>query len=162
MPPQSRRYLAMLLLAMTCMQRSLAGQAQSPAQPTPPLPSSGSSQEAQSLSELRNTVINLLQGLVERGILTREQAQAMVKAAQEKAAADTAAGARQEQAETAAGAVRVPYVPQVVKEEISKQVAAQVTPEVTQQVVQQARTERWGVPAALPDWVQRLTFSGDV
>ena len=162
MPPQSRRYLAMLLLAMTCMQRPLAGQAQSPAQPTPSLPSSGSSPEAQSVSELRNTVINLLQGLVERGILTREQAQAMVRAAQEKAAADSAAAARQEQAETAAGAVRVPYVPQVVKEEISKQVAAQVTPQVTQQVVQQARTERWGVPAALPDWVQRLTFSGDV
>jgi hypothetical protein len=161
MPPHSRRHLATLLLALSLVQRVSAEQAQSPP-PVPAAPSPNSSGETQSLNELRNTVINLLQGLVERGVLTKDQAQAMVKAAQQKAATDAAAAAQQEQAETGAGAVRVPYVPQVVKEEISKEVAAEVTPEVTKQVVQQARTERWGVPAALPDWVQRLTFSGDM
>src|SRR6516225_701301 len=41
--------------------------------------------ETQSLNELRNTVINLLQALVQRGVITKEQAEAMVKAAEDKA-----------------------------------------------------------------------------
>src|ERR1700693_3780811 len=74
--------------------------------------------ERQSLEELRNTVINLLQGLVDQGVITREKAEQMVKSAQEKAAADAAATAKSNE-----GAVRVPYVPQIVKDEIAKQVA---------------------------------------
>jgi hypothetical protein len=116
--------------------------------------------EQRNLEELRNTIVNLLQTLVQRGVLTREQAEAMVKSAQEKASADAAAAARQEKAEE--NAVRVPYVPEVVKEDIAKQVAAEVTPVVTEKVVSQAKTEGWGVPAALPDWIQRVTWGGDV
>src|SRR5579883_2099989 len=73
--------------------------------------------ERQSLEELRNTVVNLLQALVDQGVITREKAQQMVKAAQDKAAADAAAVAKADE-----GAVRVPYVPQIVKDEIAKQV----------------------------------------
>jgi hypothetical protein len=47
----------------------------------------------QSVEEVRNTVINLLKALVDKGLLTREQAELMVKQAQDKAAADTAASA---------------------------------------------------------------------
>src|SRR5215470_15610341 len=94
--------------------------------------------EARNLNELRNTVVNLLQALVERGIVTREQAEAMVNAAQKKAADEAAAAQAQEQAE--AGAVRVPYVPEIVKEEIRKQVVAELTPEVTKNVVEQAQS----------------------
>ena len=74
--------------------------------------------ERQSLEELRNTVVNLLQALVDQGVISREKAQQMVKAAQDKAAADAAAVAKSDE-----GAVRVPYVPQIVKDEIAKQVA---------------------------------------
>src|SRR5580700_4617674 len=42
--------------------------------------------ERQSLEELRNTVVNLLQALVDQGVISREKAQQMVKAAQDKAA----------------------------------------------------------------------------
>ncbi len=119
-----------------------------------------SSAEARNLSELRNTVVNLLQALVERGIVTREQAESMVAAAQKKAADEAAAAQAQEQAE--AGAVRVPYVPEIVKDEIRKEVAADLAPQVTKEVIEQAHSEQWGVPGALPDWVQRLQFSGDV
>ena len=77
------------------------------------------SPEERNLNELRNTVVNLLQTLVERGVVTREQAEQMVKTAQDKAAAEAAATATQEAAE--AGAVRVPYVPEIVKDEIRKQ-----------------------------------------
>jgi hypothetical protein len=118
------------------------------------------SQEERSLDELRNTVVNLLQTLVQRGVLTREQAEAMVKSAQEKTAAEAAASVQQEKAD--AGAVRVPYVPEVVKEQISQQVAAQVTPEVAKEVIAQAKTEKWGVPGALPDWLSRISWSGDI
>lgn len=122
------------------------------------------SQEERNLNELRNTVVNLLQGLVQKGVLTREQAEAMVKAAQDKAAADAAvaAAAAQKQEKEEANAVRVPYVPQIVKDEISKEVAQQLAPEVTKQVISEAKSQGWGIPGALPDWIERITWGGDV
>jgi hypothetical protein len=113
--------------------------------------------ERQSLEELRNTVINLLQALVDQGVITREKAEQMVKSAQEKAAANAAAVAKADE-----GAVRVPYVPQIVKDEIAKQVAEQVKPAVVADVVNEAKTEKWGVPGALADWLTRTRISGSV
>src|ERR1700736_1934371 len=113
--------------------------------------------ERQSMEELRNTVINLLQALVDQGVITREKAAQMVKSAQDKAAADAAAVAKTDE-----GAVRVPYVPQIVKDEIAKQVAEQVKPGVVAEVVQEAKTEKWGVPGALADWLTRTRISGSV
>jgi len=120
--------------------------------------------EKQSIEELRNTVINLLKALVDKGMLTREQAELLVKQAQDKAAADTAAAAAKnaEQAKEEQNAVRVPYVPQIVKDEISKQVAAEVKPAVVADVVKEAKEEKWGVPAALPEWLSRVKVFGDV
>jgi len=118
------------------------------------------SQEARNLNELRNTVVNLLQALVERGVVTREQAEAMVSSAQKKAVEEAAATQAQDDAE--AGAVRVPYVPEIVKEEIRKQVAVELAPEVTKNVVEQAQSEQWGVPGALPDWIRRVRWNGDL
>ncbi len=115
--------------------------------------------EEHSLNELRNTLVNLLQTLVERGVITREQAEAMVKNAQEKAAAATAAAQQQEKAEE--GAVRVPYVPQIVKDEISKQVAAELGPSVKKEVVDEV-SSKGSLYAALPDWIQRMRWSGDI
>ena len=86
--------------------------------------------EQKSLEELRDTVINLLQVLVDQKVITAEQAAKMVQEAKEKAAKDTAAADARD-----AGAVRVPYVPQIVKDEISKQVAAEVQPKVVTDVV---------------------------
>src|ERR1700731_3107125 len=113
--------------------------------------------ERQSLEELRNTVVNLLQALVDQGLMTREKAAQLVKAAQDKAAADAAAVAKADE-----GAVRVPYVPQIVKDEIAKQVAEQVKPDVVADVVKEAKTEKWGVPGALADWLTRTRISGEV
>src|SRR5580704_11026850 len=50
--------------------------------------------ERQSLEELRNTVVNLLQALVDQGVITKEKAQQMVKAAQDKAAGEAGATAK--------------------------------------------------------------------
>jgi hypothetical protein len=122
-----------------------------------PLTASVAADERQSLEELRNTVINLLQALVDQGVMTREKAAQLVKAAQDKAAADAAAVAKTDE-----GAVRVPYVPQIVKDEIAKQVADQVKPDVVADVVKDAKTEKWGVPGALPDWLTRMRVSGSL
>src|SRR3974390_2575060 len=108
-----------------------------------PLASTMAADERQSLEELRNTVINLLQVLVDQGVISREKAAQMVKQAQDKAAASAAAAAKADE-----GAVPVPYVPQVVKDEISKQVAESVKPDVVADVVKQAKEEKWGVPGA--------------
>ncbi len=130
----------------------------------PPSGAAESSTEQRSLEEVRNTVINLLQALIERGLLTRDQAQQLVKQAQDKAEADAAARVAKdaERAKEEESAVRVPYVPQIVKDEISKQVAEEIKPAVVADVVKEAKEQRWGVPAALPEWLSRVRVLGDV
>jgi hypothetical protein len=130
---------------------------------TAPGIASAATPEEQRLTELRNTISNLLQVLVERGVVTREQAQGMVIAAQEKAAADAAAevAARAEQEKAEAGAIRVPYVPQIVRDQIRNEVLAELTPAVTKEVVAEAASQET-LRSALPDWVQRMRWFGDV
>lgn len=50
--------------------------------------------------------------------------------------------------------IRVPYVPETVKQ--------QIRDEVKQEVLSQARQERWGEPGALPRWLDRFSFNGDI
>jgi len=130
----------------------------------PPPCSAAADSERQSLEELRNTVVNLLQALVDQGLMTKEKAQQLVKQAQEKASADLAAQAQQQakQAVEEQGAIRVPYVPDIVKEEISREVAEQVRPQVTAEVVKEAQSEGWGVPGALPEWLRHVRVTGEV
>lgn len=120
--------------------------------------------QRQSLEELRNTVINLLQALVDQGVISKEKAQQMVKAAQDRAAADAARSAANADATVKGeeGAVRVPYVPQIVQDSIAKQVEEQVKPAVVADVVKEAKAEKWGVPGALADWLTRTRLYGDI
>jgi hypothetical protein len=143
-----------------------------------------------SLSAAQDSVVNLLQALVNKGVVTQEQALAMVADAQlrtenevksrrSEAAAVTApavaplpvappppapapAVAAVADTRVGAGDVRVTYVPQIVKDEIRDQVRAEVTPQVVDQVMQRAKEEKWGVPGALPAWVANLRFNADV
>ena len=100
--------------------------------PAPALLAADNTDQRQSLEELRNTVVNLLQALVDKHLLTREQAEALVKQAQDKASADAAVSTAKRAAEgkEEENAVRVPYVPQIVKEEIAHQVATDLGPSV--------------------------------
>ena len=116
--------------------------------------------EKQSLEEVRNTVINLLEALVQKGIMTRDQAAAMVASAQEKASAAAKTQADKDAAES--GAVRVTHVPEMVRQQIREEVKAELTPEVTKEVLAQAKAEQWGVPGALPDWIRNVRLYGDV
>jgi len=123
-------------------------------------------EDRQSVEVLQDTVVNLLRALVAKGVITKEQADAMVKQAQEKAQADLAAQRAaqqaQQQKEEAEGAIAVPYIPQIVQQKISQEVAKEVRPQVTHDVVKEAKKEGWGVPAALPSWLDHVHVAGDL
>ncbi len=57
--------------------------------------------------------------------------------------------------------VRVPYVPEMVKQEIREQVRSELRRDVLADVEAKAKAERWGTPDALPDWVSNFKLSGD-
>jgi hypothetical protein len=118
--------------------------------------------DEQRLLELRDTVINLVRALVDKGVITRDQAEKMIADAKQKAEAEVAANAAKEKAQEEAdkGAVRVPYVPQIVKDEITKEVAAEVRPTIKGEVA--AEFSPANVRSGLPEWLQRFTWTGDV
>lgn len=106
--------------------------------------------EREQLEALRATTLAIVDALVAKGILTEEAAKDMLKQAGQKGQEQAEAITK---AETAAGVVRVPYIPEHVKREIGEQ--------IRQEVVAQAKTEHWGNVNAVPEWVDRLQWSGD-
>lgn len=105
--------------------------------------------EREDMESLRETTRALIDALVEKGILTKEAAEGMVRQAEEKGRQKAEAAAK---AET--GVVRVQYVPETVKREIREQ--------IRQEVVAQAKNERWGNVNAVPEWVSYLKWEGDL
>ncbi|WP_428827812.1 putative porin [Azonexus sp. IMCC34842] len=105
--------------------------------------------DRESLEALRETTLNLIDALVEQGIFSREKADAVIKAAQAKAARSAA-----KQAPKAGAPVRVQYVPETVKNEIREQ--------LKQEVLAQAKNERWAEPNAVPSWLDRIKWEGDI
>ena len=137
--------------------------------------------EKEQLLELKNTVLNLMDVLVEQGVLTKEKKEALVKQAEDKAAQETRAAAKTSnervpetvpaQAPPVAEevpppadskVVRVPYVPEFVKDEIRAQVRAELKQDVVADVMTQARQEKWGLPGALPEWISKIKWKGDI
>ena len=103
--------------------------------------------EAETLGTLRQTTLNLIDALVDTGVLTREKADALVKAAEAKTAKAVAKAKKDT-------TVRVQYVPESVKAEIREQ--------LKQEVLAQARTEGWAAPNAIPEWTERIKIEGDL
>jgi hypothetical protein len=114
----------------------------------------------QTVDELRNTLVGVMEALVQRGLLTREQAAQIVTSAQEGAAATAQQKVEQEIAE--ANAVVVTRIPETVKQDIVRQVGEQVRPQIVEDVLKDAKDKQWGVPGAMPDWLSRVKWSGDV
>ncbi|AOY97532.1 hypothetical protein BKK79_36950 (plasmid) [Cupriavidus sp. USMAA2-4] len=139
-PPVLRPLAAALVLA-ACSQQAL-GQA------APPAASADVTQ-------------NLIRLLVLRGTLTKEEGETLLAQARAQAAALAPDASAAPAATAAAGAtvaqagdVRVPYV--------SPRVRAQIRDEVKQEVMAQAKEENWAAPNTFPEWVSRITVSGDV
>jgi len=105
--------------------------------------------DRESLETLRETTLNLIDALVEQGIFSREKAEQMIKGAQAKAAKAAA-----KEKPKAGAPVRVQYVPETVKNEIREQ--------LRQEVLAQAKNERWAEPNAVPSWLDRIKWEGDI
>ncbi len=104
-----------------------------------------------------NATINLIRLMVKKGLITQSDADGLLKQAndealQARAAAPAPVGVPADGAQP--GDVRAVYVPQSVRNEIRDQ--------VKQEVIAQAKTEHWAEPNALPDWLDRITWYGDV
>ena len=109
--------------------------------------------EREDLEALRAATFGLIDTLVEQGWITKEKADELLKKA---AKTPPPAGIVEEKVKDGdeEKVVRVPYVPEMVRQEIYDK--------VKQDVLTQAKSERWGEPGALPDWIDRLKMSGDL
>jgi hypothetical protein len=116
--------------------------------------------EREKVEVLHETTMNLVKLLIEQGVIKQEVADGMLaeaekrakrKLARERAAEKAKLGEIEEQNK---GVVRVTYVPEHVKREIRDQ--------VRQEVVAQAKQERWGEVNAVPEWLDRLKWEGDL
>lgn len=117
----------------------------------------------------QNVTINLINRLVKRGLLTKEdatdliqQAEADAQQMQEQAVAmQTAIYQTQAAVAQTASAppptedsVRVTYVPEIVKKQIKS--------EIKDDLMAQAKSESWAAPRFLPPWVEKLHPFADI
>ena len=102
--------------------------------------------------------MNLIQLLVEQGVIKQEVADEMIKKAEQKAKASRlqaeAKTPQPEAGEPKKGEVRVTYIPEHIKKEIRDQ--------LREEVVGQAKQERWGDVNAVPEWSSRFKMEGDM
>ena len=123
----------------------------------------------------QSVVINLINRLVDRGLLPKEDAVELIRQAetdaervrsqsevmngnmtQVAAMAQAAVQAAAEAVAAPAGddAVRVTYIPEVVKAQMREQIKAEMLAE--------AREGNWASPNAVAEWTQRIRIFGDV
>ena len=106
----------------------------------------------------QNVTINLINRLVERGVLTKQDAAELIQMAEEDAAAARAQASTAQPAPThpppSEDTVQVTYVPDIVKRQIRE--------EVKQDVLTQAREENWAAPRTFPEWAARFQFFADL
>ena len=131
------------------------------------------------LEVMHQSIVNLIRQLSQKGILSKEDADKMLKDADEStvksvavqsalaasavtAQSGVAAASPDAQSGVAAapaaepvapGVVRVPYIPESMKLEM--------TEIIKREVLAQAKGERWGDPGAMPDWLSRISFDGE-
>lgn len=109
--------------------------------------------ERSDTEQVRATTLALMQALIDNGLLSKEKADEIVRQAQ-KSGPVAAAPADSAADKSKPAVVRVPYVSETTKAEMRDQ--------IKQDVLAQARTERWGEPGALPDWLSRVAVEADL
>lgn len=107
----------------------------------------------------QNATVNLIRLLVKQGILSQAQSEELVRQAEAEASQARQAAAPAAQPAVGAvatqpGDVRVPYIPETVRD--------QIRDEVKGEVIAQAKKENWAAPNTFPDWASRIKVSGDV
>ena len=119
------------------------------AQLAPAVPS-----EAGAAAPSQNVTINLINRLVQRGALTKEDAADLIRLAEADAATAQAQAAAAQVAPPSDDTVRVTYIPEVVKDQIRDDLRAEV--------MQQAYDEKWASPRTFPTWVTNFRLFGDL
>jgi len=105
----------------------------------------------------QNVTVNLISRLVQKGILTQEEATILIQQAENDAAQAQALAAAAEAAPKPLDPlgddeVRVNYVPETVRK--------QMRDEISRELMAQAREEKWGENNN-PDWVSKFRLFGD-
>lgn len=114
-----------------------------------------------------SATVKLIQILIAKGILTKDQAASLLSQAQSEAHSNQAArtpakagapslatAAPPEEPQVPKGTVRVTYVPQSVRDQIAQQ--------VRDQVLGEEQKNGWAAPNEVPDWIHRITVYGDL
>ena len=122
----------------------------------------------------KSTFVNLVDLLVQRGVINQQEGAGLVTAAQQEAVDSEAkpvqskpqaevettatdnVGETAGQAKSTSKTKHVSYVPEFVKKEIRDQLRSELKSEVVNEVKQDAKTEGWGIPGALPEWVAAI------
>ena len=115
--------------------------------------------ERESLEQLRSTTVNLVNLLVQEGVLSKDKAGALlkqaeqdaVKAKEKDAAATPASTADSVDAAIDQKMVHVQYVPEIVKKQMKEEIKDEVMTTLNYKA-----GERLGLPA----WIDRLTWEG--
>ncbi len=109
------------------------------------------------------TTTDLLNLLVSEKIISEEKAVELVEKirVRQQRTAEKTQHLEEQAVVPSSNVVKVPYVPAYVKEGIRREVEQGLRAKVTEDVVAHAKTERWGIPNALPGWVNKVKISGD-
>ncbi|MBK8092086.1 MAG: putative porin [Verrucomicrobiaceae bacterium] len=131
------------------------------------LPPSSNAPRPPAASISENVTINLINRLVQRGALTKADADDLIKLAeqdaimaqqQKQALAETQAVVASQNAipplEPDKEEVRVTYIPESVKEEIRTQLRSELTAEI--------RPQSWASDESIPGWTKRFRPYGDI
>jgi hypothetical protein len=100
-----------------------------------------------------NVTVNLINRLVQKGILTQTEAVALIQQAEADAASAAQNAAAAALPPPGPEDVRVTYIPQVVRNHMRD--------EIKQELMAQAREEKWSAKAA-PDWTSKVRPYGDI
>lgn len=108
------------------------------------------------INQVRAATAKLIAQLVDQGVLARDKGDALLSEVSKPAAAPSAAptGAAAGTGTAKAGTVRVPYIPEFVRKELKD--------EIRLELAAQAFREGWSGPNAIPGWVRKLEWDGDL
>ncbi len=118
--------------------------------------------ERESLEQLRNTTMSLIDLLVQEGVLSKSKAEGLIReaeaarrlAAENELVTKAEADAAKDQPTGGDKVVRVQYVPEHIKKQLRE--------EIKQEVMAKAQSEGWAYPGSIPEWLNRIEWEGDL
>jgi hypothetical protein len=108
---------------------------------------------------LQQTVSDLIDALVKQGTISSEQGDLLTKQLQPQLQSPAP---YELPAPQSPDTLRVPYVPEAVKNAIRDEVRIGLREDLSNDIIGQARQERWGMPGVLPEWVDQIKIKGDL